>query len=442
MPGSTVLEPGTVFAGEFRVVRPLKQGGMGFVYEAEQLSTGHLRALKLMNPALSSNEKMRKRFAQEARIGSKIDSDHVVQVVAAGVDSATGIPWIAMELLKGRDLSRWLHKRDHVSWEEIDNIFGQLCHALAAAHAVSIVHRDLKPENIFMATPRREGVPFMIKVLDFGLAKFVVDAAVTKTEALGTPLWMAPEQTVESRDISPATDVWALGLIAFRLMTGKHYWQSCNGPLNPVLLLREIKTDPIEPASLRAHAYACEHLIVPGFDDWFARCVDRDPKRRFQEARAAREALGALIARTRPRPAQPEPKPAETRRIVVAAAAGACLAGLIVLVIATSLGRSEPLQATLRPIHPALAIASESQPASVAPSASAAPPSASAAAPPVKLGPAPVDASVPDARAAAPVATPPRVEPSATSRPPAESACDPPYTIDRYGTRIPKPDCM
>src|SRR6516225_9370983 len=98
------LREGAVFAGDFRVVRPLSKGGMGTVYVVEQLSTGSLRALKLMLPELAQNESFRARFAQEARVGSRIESDHVVQVIGAGVDAETGSPWLAMELLKGETL--------------------------------------------------------------------------------------------------------------------------------------------------------------------------------------------------------------------------------------------------------------------------------------------------------------------------------------------------
>jgi serine/threonine-protein kinase len=468
MAGLAGLEAGTVFAGDFRIVRPLKQGGMGYIYEVEQQSTGYLRALKLMNPALVTNDRMKQRFAQEARLGSKIDSDHVVQVVAAGVDEPTGVPWLAMELLQGRDLASYLRKRGTLSWGEVDEVFGQMCHALGAAHAVGVVHRDLKPENVFLAAPRREGVPFMVKVLDFGLAKLVSETSASKTEALGTPFWMAPEQTVESSEITPATDVWALGLIAFRLMTGKHYWRSGNGPLNAHKLLGEIRTDPIEPASDRAHDYACEQKLVAGFDEWFLRCVERNPRRRFPEARAARAALGAVIARA-DRPAstgarQPaggaspvrastgqggEPGAGEHGRlgplrslrmpIAVGALAGGAVA--IVLAIVGHFGGSSTVEPRPQAIRTSINTAAifSAQRGSAFESPTPAPSTSDA-----------VDAGTLVGRDSRQWVVPPRpsTQPSVSARieTPAPSqgasACDPPYTIDRHNTRIPKPECM
>ena len=104
------LQPGTVFAGDYRVMHLLSEGGMGAVYVAEQLSTGKQRALKLMLPQLVADPRLRTRFEQEARIGSKIDSEHVIEVVAAGIDHVTGAPWLAMELLRGEDLTAYMHR--------------------------------------------------------------------------------------------------------------------------------------------------------------------------------------------------------------------------------------------------------------------------------------------------------------------------------------------
>lgn len=105
------LAAGTVFGGDFRIVRPLRVGGMGAVYVAEQRSTGAQRALKLMQRELVGDPSLRERFEQEARVGATIDSDHVVQVIGAGVDGATGIPWIAMELLRGVALDEYIAMR-------------------------------------------------------------------------------------------------------------------------------------------------------------------------------------------------------------------------------------------------------------------------------------------------------------------------------------------
>src|SRR5450432_1296253 len=110
-PRISTLTPGTVFAGDYRVIQPLSEGGMGAVYVAEQISTGKHRALKLMLPQLVADPSLRRRFEQEARIASLIESEHVVEVVGAGVDAGTGLPWLAMELLNGEDLSKCVRRR-------------------------------------------------------------------------------------------------------------------------------------------------------------------------------------------------------------------------------------------------------------------------------------------------------------------------------------------
>jgi serine/threonine protein kinase len=153
------LIAGTVVGGQFEVVRPLAQGGMGAVCLARQAGTGARRALKVMHPHMLRDRALVGRFEQEARVGSLIPSDHVVHVVAAGVDeSALGtLPWIAMELLEGVDLARYIQSRGALATGEFAELCAQLCHALAAAHGVGVVHRDLELENVFLASTRMVG---------------------------------------------------------------------------------------------------------------------------------------------------------------------------------------------------------------------------------------------------------------------------------------------
>ncbi|MCK6590786.1 MAG: protein kinase, partial [Polyangiaceae bacterium] len=290
------LDPGKLFGGDFRVVEPLKHGGMGSVYIVEQLQTGAKRALKLMHPQLVADPKFRRRFEQEARIGAQIPSEHVVQVIAAGVDANSGSAWLVMELLEGEDLDTCLRRRGQLPQAEAMEVLGQLCHALGAAHQVGIVHRDLKPANIFLAVARRRGVPFTVKVLDFGIAKIVAESSTTHTEAVGSPMWMAPEQTTQDHEILPATDVWALGLLTFRLLTGRYYWKAPNKPgATTAMLFREILIEPLPSAAQRA----AEHGVVglpKGFDSWFARCVAREPHARFPNAADAFNALEKILS--------------------------------------------------------------------------------------------------------------------------------------------------
>ncbi|MFI5301482.1 MAG: SUMF1/EgtB/PvdO family nonheme iron enzyme [Polyangiales bacterium] len=134
----------------------------------------------------------------------------------------------------------------------------------------------------------------------------MADAQTTgaqQTAAIGTPLWMAPEQTDASAAIAPACDVWALGLIAFFMLTGRVYWRAANMPNgSAAALLREIVLDSIEPASARAALLATARSLPIGFDEWFARCVARDPAARFPNARAARSAFETLSMGSSPSP--------------------------------------------------------------------------------------------------------------------------------------------
>jgi serine/threonine protein kinase len=289
---------GQIVGGDFRILAPLGQGGMGAVFVAEQTSTGRRRAIKIMRAELLSDPRWSERFAQEARIGASIDSAHVVEVVGAGIDDALGVPWIAMELLEGRDLAAIVAERGALPLGDVRELLDQLCHAVGAAHRAGVVHRDLKPENVFVAKARRTRSPFELKVLDFGIAKMVAEARVTAatTAALGTPLWMAPEQAEPKRGVTPATDVWAIALIAFRALTGRFFWREANDAAASITtLMKEVLLDAIPPASVRAHELGVAAFLPPGFDAWCTACLTREPSARFADATAAWAALSPIL---------------------------------------------------------------------------------------------------------------------------------------------------
>ena len=307
---SESIAPGTVLGGDYVVERTLAAGGMGAVYVALQRSTQKLRALKTLLPEHVADAAMRSRFAREATVGAHIESDHVVEVLAAGVDEATGIPWIVMELLQGDDMAGRCARRGSLTRAEVLEAARQFGHALAAAHRAGVVHRDLKPENLFLAEPRRDGVPFTLKVLDFGIARLLRSVTRATTSAMGSPIWMAPEQTDASLPITPATDVWAVGLIAFWALTGTHYWltpRQPNGGLGS--MIRELLVDRLPTASERAASFGLAERLPPGFDAWFSRCVCREPEGRFVDASACFPPLLALLEGSSA-PVAPTPMPA------------------------------------------------------------------------------------------------------------------------------------
>ncbi|MFO0615549.1 MAG: serine/threonine-protein kinase [Polyangiaceae bacterium] len=298
LPGLPDLQVGFVFGGDFEIVRPLASGGMGAVYVARQRSTGRERALKVMLGHLLADADLRRRFEQEARVGAEIESEHVVEVVGAGVDAATGVPWMAMEFLPGESLAAHLERVGALPWQDVETIFLQLCHAVGAAHDKRIIHRDLKPDNVLLAVSRRPVTRFNVKVLDFGLAKVLGEIQASHTRAIGTPLWMAPEQAEPGAKLTPAVDVWALGLIAFRALTGKNFWRAAQlAEVSPLMVLRETGLDPIPLATTRCTELG-GHPLPAGFDAWLARCLDRAWDARFRDANEAFAALRPLLRAT------------------------------------------------------------------------------------------------------------------------------------------------
>jgi eukaryotic-like serine/threonine-protein kinase len=281
---------GGIFAGDFQVVRPLGTGGMGSVYLTLQLSTGRKRALKVLHPHRGDDPRIREQFIAESRIAAQLDSDHIADVVAAGIDPDTGSPWLATEYLEGETLESRVRRSGRLAPAEAREVVRQVCHAMGQAHAAGLIHRDLKPANLFVADPRREGVPFTVKVLDFGIAKLTKERARADTsQPIGSPLWMAPEQCGPHR-ASAATDVWALGLIAYFCLVGRSFWTT--QPSHGVAaLFGEILTERIPNASERAFEHGA--TLPAGFDEWFARCVARDPLQRHPDAWQALAALAS-----------------------------------------------------------------------------------------------------------------------------------------------------
>lgn len=297
MPSTPRLTIGTVFAEDYRIVGPLAEGGMGSVYRAEQLSTRKPRAVKVVHGRLLDDERSRARFVREATVAAQIASEHVVEVISAGIDRTTELPYLVMELLDGGDLAAVGRHRGRLDRYELGALFRQLCHGLAAAHAARVIHRDLKPENIFVAYPLHAGTRFTVKILDFGIAKVAQESktAATLTGTVGSPLWMAPEQ-INNDPLGSQTDVWALGLLGFWALTGQSYWRTARAErLTIQALFAEQLFRDLESASTRAAEFGMADCIPPGFDDWFAYCVARSPDQRFDDAAAAWAAFESAV---------------------------------------------------------------------------------------------------------------------------------------------------
>lgn len=291
-----MLLTGSIFANRYRVQSLLSDGGMGAVYVVLDERTNKKLALKIMHAQLARDLELRKRFEGEAKVVAKLENDHILDVRDFGVDDESDNPYLVMELLQGEDLDALL-ERGPLPLAVGAEILPQLFFGMAAAHAVPVVHRDLKPGNIFLHRPHLEDGKFIVKVLDFGIAKDLSVSASTTQAAMGTPLWMAPEQTRAGAVILPSADVWALGLLAFTILTGKIYWLSANGvEADGYQVMREVLFDPLVSASERSAALGLRGMLPQGFDEWFAKTVVRDPAERFPTASHAWEALEKIIA--------------------------------------------------------------------------------------------------------------------------------------------------
>ena len=281
---------GTVVAGRYRVCSRLGEGGMGSVYRVEHVHTGQELALKVLNAKMVQDQVALERFRREARAPARIQSDHVVQVTDADVAAELGgAPFLVMELLRGESFDDLLTEAKVLTCAETLLYLGQVARALDKAHSLGIVHRDIKPENLFL-TRRDDGTPF-VKLLDFGIAKLTEsgDTVQQKTATgaiFGTPLYMAPEQILGQPDrISARTDVWALGIMAHRMLIGGEPWTAKTLPH----LVAQIAYEPIPVPSDHGSS------LGPAFDAWFNRCCARDPADRFATATDAVNELAVAL---------------------------------------------------------------------------------------------------------------------------------------------------
>jgi eukaryotic-like serine/threonine-protein kinase len=214
--------------GKYEIVRLLGQGGMGCVYEAEHRDTRERFAVKVLHSHLiePSGEGTR-RFLREAQAARSIRGDHVVRVIEAGTDEATGQLYLVTEHLDGEDLQRLLDRVGPLQPEGALRVASLALLGIAEAHEARVIHRDIKPANIFLA--RGAGGAITVKLLDFGIAKIKADplsapyaAGLTTTGGfLGSPLYMSPEQVQNSRDVDHRTDLWSLGSVLYAALAGR-----------------------------------------------------------------------------------------------------------------------------------------------------------------------------------------------------------------------------
>jgi serine/threonine-protein kinase len=273
-------------AGKYQLVRMIGRGGMGSVWEARHASLGTPSAIKFIEAEYADSQEARSRFDKEAKAAATIQSKHAIQVYDHGVTD-DGKPYIVMELLQGEPLDKRIERFGRMTLQDTAKILQQVCRGLARAHERGIIHRDLKPENIFVVRNPDDDEE-VAKVLDFGIAKMSTGpnnpglSSSTKTGAvLGTPFYMSPEQARGLRNVDHRADVWSLGVIAFKCITGRLPF---DGESVGDLLVK-ICTAPVPVPS---------HVvpgIPPNFDAWFMRALEREPERRFANVTELSDAL-------------------------------------------------------------------------------------------------------------------------------------------------------
>lgn len=277
-PNLPKLKPGDVVAGRFRIVEIIGSGGFSVVYRAHQEDANRFVALKVLKPQASSDTKIVERFRREAYFASHLTHANTISLFDYG-HTDDGLCYIAMEYLNGTDLSAVVQTHKPMDLSRVWKILVQSCRSLAEAHRLGLVHRDLKPENIFLTT--REDREF-VKVLDFGVSKAISnfgDAGPNTMRPLtqegtvfGTPLYMAPEQAM-AEEITPAVDIYALGHIAFEMITGHAAYERCTNAMD--VMLRQINDPPL--------ALPAPWNTTP-FSDLITACTQKDPVHRLSSA--------------------------------------------------------------------------------------------------------------------------------------------------------------
>jgi len=226
-PSASPVQPGQILAGKFQVERVLGQGGMGVVVAARHTQLEQRVALKFLLPVACEVPGAVTRFLREGKAAARITSEHVARVMDTGVLEG-GAPYLVMEYLEGFDLDAVVQQRGRVTADEAIEYVLQACEAIVEAHDLGIVHRDLKPANLFLS--KRADGSALVKVLDFGISK--VEGSGSRSQLtsasvlMGSPRYMSPEQMLSAQDVDARTDVWALGVILYELVTGKPVWHA------------------------------------------------------------------------------------------------------------------------------------------------------------------------------------------------------------------------
>jgi tetratricopeptide (TPR) repeat protein/predicted Ser/Thr protein kinase len=265
---AAVFQIGALVGGRYEILQLLGEGGMGAVYKATDRELDRFVALKVIRRELASNPAILARFKQELLLSHQVTHRNVIRIYDLG--EAEGVKFITMEFIKGEDLRSLILEKQKFSPEEAVEVIQQVCQALDAAHRVGVIHRDLKPQNIMQDPTGR------ILVMDFGLARTVEGDGMTQTGAIvGTMAYMSPEQAL-GKDLDQRSDIFALGLILFELLTGKTPFHAESALAS---LIKRTQERAISVSDIDAQIPGALTAIV-------SRCLERDLNQRYQTVAA------------------------------------------------------------------------------------------------------------------------------------------------------------
>ncbi len=290
------------FIGQYvdghEIVRSLGRGGMGEVYLAQSPS-GALRAYKIVRADLMAGPQALARFRREVKLLDRLKHPGIVQILATGQLAGGGL-FLAMEYVDGPDLQNAVDKLGPLPISDALKLLIQLAEALAFAHRQNVVHRDLKPANVLLAGGS-SGTGWSAKIIDFGLAKLAADEGLTRLtedeQVLGSPLYLAPEQSATS-EVGPAADIYALGGLAYFALTGAPLFESRSAV---GMIYAHVHK---QPESLAVRAPDLE--LPPGLDDLLAACVAKNPADRPNALQLAAALPGLLVLAPRTRTSRPK----------------------------------------------------------------------------------------------------------------------------------------
>jgi serine/threonine-protein kinase len=289
--------------GPYRITEKIGEGGMGTVWVGEHTLLGRRAAIKMLLPEYTSRDEIVQRFFNEARAVTAISDPGIVQVFDFG--HALGSAYIVMELLEGEPMDARMRRLGRFAPVDAIRLFAQIATSLGAAHAKGVIHRDLKPENIFIVGDPAVTGGERTKILDFGIAKLAGDdSSGVKTRTgmvMGTPVYMSPEQCRGASGIDARSDIYSLGCVLFAMVCGRPPFES--DATGDLIIMHVRDTPPVASSIVPG--------LPPALDAVIARCLEKDPARRFQSTAELVQALAAAEAvlfayRQNPAPAPPD----------------------------------------------------------------------------------------------------------------------------------------